>query len=400
MNIGVIRETKNPPDKRVPFTPLQCAALQKKYPELNIIVEPSPNRCYSDDEYRSAGVTLSNDLSECEIMIGVKEVDIPELVEGKSYLFFSHTAKEQPYNRELLQEIVWKNITLIDYEYLTRRDKSRVVAFGRWAGIVGAYNGLRAYGLRNKTFELKPAWQLSDLDALKETLKQIKLGKSRIVLTGGGRVAGGAVEILKEAGVREVDPSQYLNSTFEEAVYCRLDPWHYTSRKDGGEFDFPHFMEFPGEYKNSFLPYANRSDLFIACHFWDPDSPKFLNAVDMRSDAFPIKVIADISCDINGPIPSTIKPSTIADPIYGYNPVTQNETEDPFDKDAITVMAVDNLPGELPRNASEDFGNALIAYVIPSLLGDDSEGIVERATIVKEGKLTELFGYLDGYLGG
>ncbi len=400
MKIGIVRETKNPPDKRVPFTPMQCADLVKKYPDLQIVVEPSPMRCYSDEEYRLAGVNLSNDLSDCDIMMGVKEVDIPSLADSKSYLFFSHTAKEQPYNRNLLQEIVKKNITLIDYEYLTRPDKSRVVAFGRWAGVVGAYNGIRALGMRKGTYELKPAWEINDLEKLKLSLKSIDLKDTRIVLTGGGRVAGGAVEILLDAGVREVIPGDYLTLTFKEPVFCRLDPWHYSRRKDGGEFDFGNFVEFPADYESTFLPFAEKSDMFIACHFWDPESPVFLTKEELKTASFPVKVIADISCDIDGPIPSTIRPSTIADPIYGYDPETGNESEEPFADEVITVMAVDNLPGELPRNASEDFGYALIENVIPYLIGEDNEGIVERATITKDGNLTKTFAYLERYLAG
>ncbi len=363
-------------------------------------MEPSPNRCFTDEEYRAVGAKVSDDLSECEIMIGVKEVDIPELVANKSYLFFSHTAKEQPYNRELLQEIIQKNITLIDYEYLTRPDKSRVIAFGRWAGIVGAYNGFRAYGLRNATFDLPPAWQVNDLEDLKDSLKDLNMGNARIVLTGGGRVAGGAVEILNAARIREVDPASYLQETFSEAVFCRLDPWHYTKRKDGGEFDFKHFVGYPSEYQGTFAPYASGSDIFIACHFWDPDSPVFFTAQEMLSDHFSIQVIADISCDIDGPVPSTVRASTIADPFYAYDPKLGEELSDAFHEKGITVMAVDNLPGELPRNASEDFGSAMISNVIPHLLGDDEEGIVKRATIAKDGKLAELFAYLEDYLAG
>lgn len=400
MKIGIIRETKTPPDRRVPLTPLQVVMLEEKYSNLEIVVEPSPNRCYSDDEYKAAGAKLSTDLSDCEIMIGVKEVDIPELVKGKTYLFFSHTAKEQPYNRKLLKEIIQKNITLIDYEYLTRKDKSRVIAFGRWAGIVGAYNGLRAFGLRNTSFDLAPAWQINDLETLKESLKDLYLGRTRIVLTGGGRVAGGAVEILKAAGVREVEPIGYLQSEYDKAVFCRLDPWHYAFRKDGKEFEFSHFVENPADYESIFAPYAERSDMFIACHYWDPDSPVFLTPEEMRSEDFSVKVIADISCDIDGPIPSTVRASTIAEPFYGYDPSLGVESEEAFGEKNITVMAVDNLPGELPRNASEDFGSAMISNVIPHLLGEDEEGIVKRATITMDGSLTEKFAYLEDYLKG
>jgi hypothetical protein len=327
-------------------------------------------------------------------------VHIPELIAGKTYLFFSHTAKEQPYNRELLQTILEKRITLIDYEYLTRPDHTRVVAFGKWAGIVGAYNGLKAFGERKKLFELKPAWQLSGLEEMKADLADLDPGKAKFILTGGGRVAMGAVEILKAAGIREVSPQAYLNQDFEEAVFSRLDPWHYAAHADGKEFSFEHFLKHPSEYKNAFIPYAKRSDMYMACHFWDPDAPVLLSREDMMADTLNLEVIADISCDIDGPIASTVRASTIADPLFGYDPAAGKESADVFGKGIVTVMAVDNLPGELPRDASTDFGEALIQNVLPSLLEEDKEGVVKRATIAANGALTPEFNYLQGYVKG
>lgn len=400
MKLGILKETKTPPDRRVPFTPLQCIELQRSFKGLEVLVEPSEMRCYRDDEYETAGLSLQEDLSGCQVLMGVKEVDKPALIEGKTYLFFSHTAKEQPYNRGLLQEIIRKGITLIDYEYLTLPDRTRVVAFGRWAGIVGAYNGLMAYCRRSGSCDLPPAHTLSGLEEMKLHLAGLPVGRVRILLTGGGRVAGGAMEVLNAAGIREVSTDEYRSEEFSEPVYCRLDPWHYTRHRGGRMFIFKHFIEHPEEYENAILPYAMRTDLFMACHFWDPESPVMLTREHLRDPAFPIRVIADISCDIDGPIASTIRPSTIAEPLYGYDPETGEESDRVFDEDVITVMAVDNLPGELPRDASQDFGNALLQNVMPSLLGEDAEGIVTRATIVKDGKLTASFAYLERYLKG
>lgn len=399
ISLGIVRETKNPPDKRVPFTPQQCRSLLDQYSHLELQVQPSGNRCYSDEEYRAEGITLSDDLSKCDILMGVKEVKLEVLIAGLTYLFFSHTAKKQPYNRELLQEVVGKGIRLVDYEYLTDVKGIRVVAFGRWAGVVGAYNALRGFGLGAGGFKLKSAHECFDLEELHLELKKVDLGMQRILVTGGGRVAGGALEILDEAGVREVEPEAFLNEEFDYAVYTRLDPWHYTQRKDGTAFDFTHFMKHPEMYENSIQPYAARTDVFIACHFWDPLSPVMLTNEELVSGKLPISHIADISCDINGPIASTIRASTIASPFYGYDPASGMETA-PFEKGVITVMAVDNLPGELPRNASADFGEALTEHVIPELLGVSNTGMLDRASITQMGALTVPYDYLADYLAG
>jgi saccharopine dehydrogenase (NAD+, L-lysine forming) len=399
ISLGIIRETKVPPDKRVPLTPVQCRTLLDRYPDLELLVQPSGNRCYADDEYRAESISLSEDLSVCDILLGVKEVKIQTLLDGLTYLFFSHTAKKQPYNRELLQEVIRRGISLVDYEYLTDTEGIRVVAFGRWAGVVGAYNALRGVGRASGDFELRPAHACFDLEELRRELEKVRPGNRRIVVTGGGRVAGGALEILKAAGIREVEPGAYLSGEFDEAVFTRLDPWHYARRKDGTDFDFVHFMKHPELYENNFLQYGNRSDVFVACHFWDPKSPVMIPREAWTRDDLPISLVADISCDIDGPIASTIRASTIADPFYGYDPATGQEVE-PFVTGMVTVMAVDNLPGELPRDASADFGTALTEHVIPELLGTRNTGMIERATIAAAGALTPPYSYLTAYLEG
>ncbi|MCK5028528.1 MAG: hypothetical protein KAR57_02765 [Bacteroidales bacterium] len=400
LKVGILRETKNPPDKRVPVTPSQAVKLSERFPKVDVFVQPSDIRCYTDEEYQYLDLNMKEDLSDCDILLGVKEVDPKTFIEDKTYMFFSHIAKKQPYNRGLLQEVINKKIRLIDYEYLTDYDEQRIVAFGRWAGIVGAYNGLRARGIRTDNFELKPAHQCKDMDEMFAGLKKIKLEKKKILVTGGGRVAMGAMETLSQLNIREVSADEFLNQEFNEPVLCRIDPEHYVEHKGGMQFDLHHFFKHPEEYKSTFNPFTKVTDILVACHFWDPKSPNFITKEDYLDPEFKITVIADVSCDVDGPIASTVKASTIADPFFGYNPQT-GKAEPPFvSPKNITVMSVDNLPGELPRNASSDFGNNLIDKVYPSLFGDDNTGMIERATIVKDGKLTERYSYLKDYLEG
>lgn len=398
MKIGIVRETKSPPDRRVPLNPAQCRRLLDEYPGLEIVVQPSEIRCFADAEYAQLGLPLRDDLSDCDILMGVKEVEIDALLPGKTYFFFSHTAKEQPYNRGLLQAVVEKGIRLVDYEYLTD-DGARVVAFGRWAGLVGAYNGLRGWGLLTGAYTLKPAHQCHDLPELLEQLDRVALESARITVTGGGRVAGGACETLDAAGIEAVGPEAFLRGGFGHAVYTRIDPWHYARRRDGSAFDFEHFVAHPEAYESAFDPWGERTDLFIPCHYWDPRSPTMVEREHLQSGRFPIRLVADISCDIGEPVASTLRASTIADPFYGYAPQTGRETA-PFEAGAVTVMAVDNLPGELPRDAATDFGEALIRHVLPEVLGRRDSGMLERASITAGGRLTEHYAYLKDYLEG
>jgi saccharopine dehydrogenase (NAD+, L-lysine-forming) len=399
MKLGILKETKIPPDRRVPFSPGQLSDLQEQFPDLEIMVQEGGDRCFTDEEYRKAGLGIVKDVSPADILMGVKEVETDILVPGRTYLFFSHTAKKQPYNRGLLQEIVAGKITLIDYEYLTDKKNMRLVAFGRWAGIVGAYNGLKTYGERYRLFLLNPAHSCFNFDVMKRELEKVQLPAIKILVTGGGRVAHGAMETLRSLKLPEVSPDEFLNASFDKPVLCRIDPWDYVRRKGGAAFDLQHFFDHPDMYESTFKPYTKVTDLFIACHYWDPRSPVFMTRSDMREPGFKMRVIADISCDIDGPIPSTIRASSIENPVYGYYPLTEQEIP-PFELRGITVMAVDNLPGELPRDASVDFGEQLIKGVMPALLGEDKDRIIERATVVKNGELTEHFKYLKDYLAG
>ncbi len=399
MKIGILKEGKTPPDKRVALTPQQCVRLKEMYPKVNLVVQNSPIRCFSDQEYAGKGIAMANDVSDCEVLIGVKEVPKNELISDKTYFYFSHTIKEQPYNRALLLKMMDLNIQMVDYETLTEENGKRLIGFGRYAGVVGCYNGFLAYGKRTGRYDLKAAHQCFDRKEMEQEMAKIDLPNLKIILTGNGRVGKGALEIIQALNLKEVSKSAFLNETFEEPVFVHLDTMDYNVRKDASPTSKGDFYANPKEYKSSFMQYAEQADVFIAGHFYASESPHLFTREDAKSTAFKIRTVADISCDIDGPVASTIRPSTILDPLYGYNP--QSEKEDDFTKaDVITVMAVDNLPCELPKDASEDFGNELLEHIIPALLGADETDIVDRATICKNGDLNTPYEYLRGYVNG
>ncbi len=398
MKIGIIREGKMPHDKRVPFTPVQCKYLLEEYSDLQIVVQPCPYRCYTDDEYKSQGVNLQDDLTDCDILMGVKEVPVENLIADKKYLFFSHTIKKQPYNKKLLQKVLENKIQLIDYECLVDENFNRVIGFGRYAGIVGAYNGIMGYGLKYGMFDLKAAHLCHDKKELFKELEKAKLPNIKIVITGGGRVANGALETLGALEIRKVTPYEFLNYTFREPVYVQLHSKDFHALKNGVGWSSAEFYHHPELFNNTFSnpgSFADNCDLLIHCTYWNPKAPILFTKEQMKGHKFKISVIADVSCDINGSVPSTTHPSTIEDKFYGYNPHTGKEDE-AFAPSTITVMAVDNLPCELPRDASEGFGKDLMEKVIPNLLGEDN-GLIERGSITMDGKLTSRFEYLSDY---
>ncbi len=398
ITIGLIREGRIPPDKRVAFTPLQVEEIIQRFPHVKVVCQQSTVRCFLDEEYRELDIPVVADVPACNILMGIKEVQIPDLISNKTYLFFSHTLKKQPYNKKLLQEILKKNIRLIDYEVLRDTQGNRLVAFGRYAGIVGAFNGLWTYGKRFKQFSLRRAFECFDINDLKLELRKVKLPPIKIVLTGAGRVAKGAMETLDTAGIRKVNPQDFLSQTFEKPVYVQLSSADYHSRKEGGHFNREEFHQYPERYNSHFSEFTKVSDILLAGAFWNPRAPLLFSRHDMQANGFRIKVIADITCDINGSIPSTKRATSIVDPLYDYDPLADAVhpalTSDQF----ITVMAIDNLPCELPRSASEEFGRDLIDRVLRPLLVEDTEGTVARGTIAENGNLSSTFDYLRDYV--
>jgi len=399
MKIGIVKERKNPPDRRVVFSPKKCKELLNKFPNLSIKVESSKARFFTDNDYKNEGIDVVDDVSDCDVLLGVKEVPIDNLIANKKYFFFSHTIKKQEYNRDLLQAILSKNIELYDHETITNRNEVRLVAFGRYAGVVGAYNGFRTYGLKFNLFELPKAEDLHDQVMLVDELKKLKLPNIKVVLTGRGRVSNGAKEMLDGMGMREVTVNKFLTNTFEEPVYLQIGVMDYNKRKDGKVIDQFDFFRNPQYYESDFLRFAKVADMYIAGHFFSTGSPYLFTRDDAKEKDFNVKVVADISCDIDGPIASTIRSSTIAAPNYGYNPKTEEEVNFK-DKNAIAVMAVDNLPCELPKDASEGFGNSFAKHVIPAFFNNDKDGVLFRAKMTGKGELTERYSYLQDFVDG
>ncbi|APZ45106.1 alanine dehydrogenase [Polaribacter reichenbachii] len=400
MKFGIINERKNPPDRRVVFSPEKLQEFKNQFSAASIKVESSPIRVFSDEAYRKSGFEITENMSDCDVLLGVKEVPIDALIPNKKYFFFSHTIKKQPYNRNLLKAILDKNIELFDHETIVKENGMRLIGFGRYAGIVGAYNGFRAIGLKNKTFSLPKAETLDSQKELIAELGNIKLpNKFKILLTGNGKVAYGAKEMLDAINIKEVSVDEYLNKTFNEPVYCLADVLDYNKRKDGEVVDNFDFYNHPENYESDFMRFAEVTNFFIAGHFYGNGAPYLFTREDAKSDKFNIKFVADISCDVDGPVASTLRASTIADPIYCYNPKTEKEV-DFTDDNAIVVMAVDNLPCELPKDASEGFGEMFLKNVIPAFFNDDKDGVLSRAKMTENGKLTARFSYLQDFVDG
>lgn len=400
IKFAIIKERKTPPDRRVVFSPSKLVEAIKQFPNAIFKVESSDIRVFSDEQYREKGFEVTDDVSDCDVMIGVKEVPIENLIPNKKYFFFSHTIKKQPYNRKLLKLILEKNIQLYDHETIVSKKGFRLIGFGRYAGIVGTYNGFRAWGLKFNVWNLPKAETQSDQNALIAQLNDIYIPNIKILLTGTGKVASGSQEILDGLKIKNVSVENYLNETFNEPVYCKIDVLDYNKRKDGKVINNLDFFNNPQDYESNFMRFAKVTDYYIAGHFYGNGAPKFYTKEDVKSSDYNIKVIADISCDVNNsPIATTLRTSTIAEPIYGYNPQTESEVNYKNDK-VIAVMAVDNLPCELPKDSSEGFGEQFLKHVIPAFFNNDKDGVLQRAKITENCKLTEKFSYLQAYIDG
>ena len=398
IKLGIIREGKTPPDKRVALSPEQCEYILNNYPDVEVFVQKSEIRKFKDDQYAKLGVAVVDSVEDCDVLIGVKEVPIDELIPNKKYIFFSHTFKEQPYNRGLLKAILAKNIQLIDWEVITNAKGQRLIAFGRYAGIVGCYNGFLAYGLKHSLYTLKRANECEDRAEMEVQLDNIKLPSNfKLVITGSGRVGGGALEIIHKMNMKEVSPAEFLTKSFKEPVYTQLNVGDYNKRRDGISFNKKEFFNDPLNYESDFLKYAKVANMYVACHYWDSRAPFIFTREDAKNKDWNISLVADVSCDIDCAVASTLRPSTIADPLYGYNPNTEQE-DDFYSNETIGVMAVDNLPCELPKDASVDFGKMFIEHVLEPLRGNDPENIIARASETKDGKLSSYFSYLEEYV--
>jgi len=407
ITLAILKEARND-ENRAPFSPAQISSLLDEFSYLKIIVQPSKKRCFKDEDYQKAGAQLTEDLNSADIIFGVKEVDISKLIKDKTYLFFSHTSKVHQYinkiikdeaviyKKELLKEVIKKNITLIDYENV--RDVSgegyRYLGFGRFAGIIGTYNTLNLYlKLYNKQ-PLPRAFEINNYEEIKKLINKQNFNKLKILLTGSGRASKGAIEMLKHANIRQVSANDYLNKKYDEAVFSNISPTKHVERKDNRASSYQDYILNPHEYNSKVKNYLFDTDMFIACHYWDSKLPKLFSPKEIN-EFKSLKIIGDVTCDINGSVPTTIRSTSIAKPYYSINTISMKEIE--LGNKGIAVMAVDNLPSELPREASEEFGNSVISEILPYLI-DEDDGRIDRATTASNGKFFSKFSYLNNFI--
>ena len=393
--IGLIKEGKVPSDNRVALSPKQCRYLLDQFPSWDIIVESSPNRCFKDREYLKEGIKVVEDISAADILLGIKEVPISQLIPHKKYLFFSHTKKAQTYNQKLFQALMDKNITLIDYECLEHEDGQRLIGFGFFAGIVGAHNGIMAYGNRTKEFTLGRVKEVKDYMELVHTYFGLKLPNIKIAITGSGRVAHGILEIMNLMDVQQVEPDEYTTRDYAYPVYVHLKGGDLYRHKTNNTYDRNDFHAHPKNYNCLFNTYLKHTHILMNGIYWEPSIAPLFTKDDLKEDDFALTTIADITDDAHGSVPCNLGDSSSDDPVYGVN-VTSFEKTAPYMHNGIDMMAVGNLPNELPRDASRYFGEQLIKYVIPDLIKGGNK-IIEGATMLDKGKLTQNFIYLEDY---
>ncbi len=397
LKIGLIREGKTPADNRVALTPAQCKWLHLNFDDVRVIAQHSDNRCYGDKEYMQAGVEVKEDISECNVLLGIKEVPVDMLIAGKTYLFFSHTKKLQPHNQQLFKAILDNKITLVDYECLEHEDGTRIIGFGFFAGVVGAHNGMMAYGNRTHSFHLQRVSSVNSFQKLIHTYFGLKLPNIKIAVTGSGRVAHGVLEIMNLLGIHEVEPDEFLEKEFTYPAYVHLKGADLYENKTSGRYNREDFHVHPENYRCKFGDYLTQTDILMNGVYWEKNIPRLFEMEDLKKEDFRIKTIADITDDRNGSVPCNHGDSSIEDPVYGIDRTSFEKTA-PYLLNSVDMMAVGNLPNELPRDASRYFGEQLIKFVLDDIRLGGSDTI-NKATLVKDGKLNEPFLYMKGYAG-
>lgn len=397
MKIGILRETVHNTDARVAIIPQHAKELMQQFPNLIFKVQPSNTRVFTDSDYQNHGAIIDENLNDCDLLIGIKEVDISTIIPEKKYLFFAHVAKKQEANRTYFQELAQKKITLLDFEYFVNRKEERITSFGFWAGFSGLYHAVRAIGIRYNEFLLPNAMELASYENMLESLTQVQIPPIKILVTGDGLTSAGVTETLEKLGVKQIKPAS-LKKTFNQPVYCQLVSSDYIKRIDGKPFYKREYYKSPELYESVFYQFTHYADVYLPCHFWDSKYPKYLETKHYLHPNFQLRIIADVSCDINGPIASTLRESTLEAPYYDYNPFTCLE-EKPFSSpNNIVTISVSNLPASLPKDASIYFSKVFCEQVLPSLLSKEKKMLIDKATILQKGKLTSHFSYLYDFL--
>lgn len=399
-NIGIVRESRND-ENRTPLVPEHIKKYKESNPNINFIIQPSNSRCFSDEEYELCGAKINENLNECSIIFGVKEIDPNILINNRTYLFFSHTFKInkqqkniEKHKKDLLLSILNKKITLIDYENIRGKNGTRCLGFGRFAGIVGCYNTLNLLLKVLGKQSLASAYKINDYERLVLNLKNLYFPKTKILVTGDGRVAKGVIELLNLTNIKAVSKKDFLEKKFDQPIFCNLETKDYVTNNSSTNFNLEHFINNPQDYSSSALQYLKETNILISAHYWDPSSPKIFENEDLKV-LQNLKIVGDITCDINGSVPTTIRSTTIEEPNYWIERYNLKEIDE--NNDGIAVMAVDNLPSELPRDSSTEFSEGIIKEVLPFLLKED-DGRILNGTITTDGSFLEKYNYLNDYI--
>lgn len=427
--LGIVKETKNNWERRVPLNPEAVKELINK--GFDVVIQPSEIRIYSDEEFEAVGAKVCNDLSECDFIIGVKEIPISEIIPDIPHLFFSHVIKGQEYNMPMLQYIIDKNVTLLDYEKIADEENRRLVFFGEYAGNAGMIDTLHGlgkrlkehYGLDTPFLKVKHAFQYK---SVKDAIKHLKvIGKEieenglpdkitplNIFLMGYGHVSHGARLILEALPIEEIPPEELLAKQPElknNKIYLTtFKEKHMVERIDGGVFSLPHYYNHPGNYRSRMEKYLMYCSVYINAIYWDPHSPVFLPKYllqKMQTKKQKLIIIGDITCDIKGSVAATVKHTWPDNPVFIYNAKTGNTTDD-YEGEGFAVMAVDNLPCEFPQESSDNFSKTVMPLMESMLLNDYSKSIhdsslpdeIKKACITHQGKLEKDYKYLREFL--
>lgn len=430
--IGIRHEDKYLLEKRAPLTPAHVERLVKQK-KLDIIVQTSDKRVFKDEEYRKAGAEIAEDLHKCSVIFGVKEIPLPFFESDKTYVFFSHVIKGQPYNMPMLKRMMELKCNLIEYEKIIDEQGKRLIFFGKYAGFAGMINSFWALGLRMKDYgylsTLLKIKQAHHYHSLKEAREDVSAIGQRIAekgipnellpfvigFTGYGNVSQGAQEICGLLPVKEISPEKLLdlryrsklpNNIIYKVVFHEEDLVEHI----GGEsFDLHDYYTNPQNYRSVFEKYIPHLSMLINCIYWDHRYPRLITKDYLKklySKGRPkLSVIGDISCDVEGSVECTLKPASIDDPIYVYNTDEEKITMG-HEGEGMLIMAVDILPAELPRDASTGFGDVLVNFVKPIADADFEDSFedldlpksIKKGLILHRGELTPDFKYLEAFL--
>ena len=424
--IGIRHEDKYEFEKRTPIIPEHIGELSVRE-NIPFAVESSDKRIFTDNEYRNAGAEVTDNLADCDVIFGVKEMPEFFFQEGKTYLFFSHVIKGQPYNMPMLKKLIEKKATLIDYEKIENKNGRRLIFFGRYAGLAGMLNTLWSTGQRlsvlgfNTPFHnLKQTHHYNSLEEAKAAVREAgvqitskglpdELKPLIILVTGNGNVSQGAMEILELLPGDFITANELKRVEFDknnEIVKVNLLVSDYMIPKSERTFELKHYIQNPEAYYSTVEEYLYDIDIIVNGIYWDHRYPRIITKNWLRerekSGSLKLKVIGDITCDVHGSIECTELPTPVEDPVFIYNPKTDS-FEMGFEGEGVAVMAVDILPSELPREASIHFSESLKPYLKDLAQTDFSKNFdqlelpfeIRNAIIVHKGELTEEYLYLE-----